>query len=495
MLPPEWYLSNGRAMQPALKSKTISGKHKVRMGPWAPRLRPPKGSTNPVSKLRTRRYKDVVKALVSPFVTLVCWLAPALALADSGPGLASSFKEALDGGSALSALALSFGAGVATSLTPCVYPMIAITVSVFGARQVKGRMEGALLSSAFVAGMTCLFTVLGVVAALSGGVFGDELGSPWVAGTLAVVFFLMALSMFGAFELALPYSWTTKLGEMGGIGYKGAFVLGMASSLIAAPCVGPVLGLLLPWVGTTGNVGFGAACMVAYSLGLGLLFWVVGTFAVGLPKGGRWMEWVKSAFGLIMLGSALYFIRAWLPGYATLEKHQTLLMVAVGLLVLGLAMGAVHLSFSSGRGAQVRKALGILSATAGILLMVGYLEASPAGAHAAWEHDLIAAREKAKQESSPLLIDFGASWCQACGELERHTFSDPRVIEEGRRFVKVKVDLSPGQDTKQGKEWLKTYGARGLPLVVLHDSAGDESARITEFVEPERFLEMMRSVN
>lgn len=410
------------------------------------------------------------------------------------PGLAGAFQRALEGNSLWSAMLMSAAAGIATSLTPCVYPMIAITVSVFGARKVQSRAQGAALSTAFVAGMTVLFTALGVVAALSGGVFGDELGSPVVAGALALVFTLMALSMFGAFELALPSSVTTRLSEMGGIGYKGAFVLGMASSIIAAPCVGPVLGLLLPWIGTTGNISFGVACMVAYSLGMGLLFWLVGTFAVGLPKSGRWMEWVKSIFGLIMLGSALYFVRAWLPWYALVQKSSGHLAVALALLAVGFALGAVHVSFSAGNAARVRKGLGIAAACVGMLITIGYLEARPAQ-HAGWEHDLAMAREKAKKESAPLMVDFGASWCQACGELDRHTFSDPRVIGEGQRFVKVKVDLSPGKDTATGKEWLKTYGARGLPLVVLHKSDGSESVRITEFVDAEKMLQLMQAVN
>jgi thiol:disulfide interchange protein DsbD len=415
------------------------------------------------------------------------------ARADAPSGLAGAFQQALEGRSLWSAMLMSAAAGVATSLTPCVYPMIAITVSVFGARKSTSRAQGAALSTAFVAGMTVLFTALGVIAALSGGVFGDELGSPIVAFSLALVFIAMALSMFGAFELALPASWTTRLSEMGGIGYKGAFVLGMASSLIAAPCVGPVLGLLLPWIGTTGDIGFGVACMVAYSLGMGLLFWLVGTFAVALPKSGRWMEWVKSVFGLVMLGSALYFIRAWLPGYQQVEQSATYLGLALGLIAVGLGLGAVHVSFYGGTAARVRKSVGIAAACFGLLIGIGYLEARPK--HLGWEHDLAMAREKAKQVAAPLMVDFGASWCQACGELERHTFSDPRVVGEGQRFIKVKVDLSPGKDTASGKEWLKTYGARGLPLVVLHTSDGRESVRITEFVDAEKMLELMQAVN
>ncbi len=430
-------------------------------------------------------------ALARLAATLLLPLLSSRALADDG--MASAFRSALEGGSTGNALLLSFLAGVATSLTPCVYPMIAITVSVFGARAVTTRTEGALLSSAFVAGMTLLFSALGVAAALTGGVFGDELGNPVIAFALAAVFFAMALSMFGAFELALPYALTTKLSEMGGIGYRGAFVLGMASSVIAAPCVGPVLGLLLPWIGTTGNVGFGLLCMVAYSLGMGLLFWVVGTFAVALPKSGRWMEWVKSAFGLVMIASALYFVRGWLPGYGQITEAPVFLYAAWGCLALGLGLGAVHLSFSGSRFDRARKTAGIALASLGAVLLLGRLEVTPV--HEGWEADLVAAREKAKAAASPLLIDFGASWCQACGELERHTFSDPRVLDEIARFVKVKVDLSPGQDVERGRKWLSSYGARGLPLVVLHDSEGRERARVTEFVEPEKMLELLRTVN
>jgi thiol:disulfide interchange protein DsbD len=407
--------------------------------------------------------------------------------------LAKAFRSALEGGSLGSAMLVSFLAGIGTSLTPCVYPMIAITVSVFGARKVQNRMEGALLSTSFVGGMALLFTGLGIVASLTGGVFGDELSKPYIAGPLALVFLVLAASMFGAFELALPHSWTTRLSEAGGLGHKGAFVLGMASSIIAAPCVGPVLGLLLPWIGTTGNIAFGVACMLAYSLGMGLLFWVVGTFAVSLPKSGRWMEWVKSGFGLLMVASALYFVRDWIPGYPALRSAPPPVFISLAVLVVGLALGAVHLSFSGGSLDRTRKSLGIVAVAVGALMLLGKLETRPT--HEGWERDLVSAREKAKAASSPLLIDFGASWCQACGELERHTFSNPDVISESQRFVKVKVDLSPGQDVAKGKEWLSGYGARGLPLVVVHDSNGKEAVRITEFVEAPRMLELLRAVN
>jgi thiol:disulfide interchange protein DsbD len=205
------------------------------------------------------------------------------------------------------------------------------------------------------------------------------------------------------------------------------------------------------------------------------------------------MEWVKSGFGLVMLGSALYFVRAWIPGYAALQEKPLSLAVALGVVAVGLVLGAVHLSFSGGGVVRARKTLGIVAVCAGTLLALGKLEARPH--HAGWENDLASAREKARSAASPLLIDFGANWCQACGELERHTFSNPIVMQEAARFVKVKVDLSPGPDVERGKEWLASYGARGLPLVVLHDRDGKEVARITEFVEAEEMIALLKRVN
>jgi thiol:disulfide interchange protein DsbD len=188
-------------------------------------------------------------------------------------------------------------------------------------------------------------------------------------------------------------------------------------------------------------------------------------------------------------------VRAWLPGYALVQKSSDHLLIALALVALGLALGAVHVSFGEGGARRVRKGLGIAASCLGILMLVGYLEARPAQQHAGWEHDLASAREKARSEKAPLMVDFGASWCQACGELDRHTFSDPRVIGEAGRFVKVKVDLSPGKDTASGKEWLKSYGARGLPLVVLHTSDGRESVRVTEFVDADKMLSLLKAVN
>lgn len=436
-----------------------------------------------------------VPALLAAGVVLAT---AATAQADWLTDASREFEVALSSGSWGFALLLVFGAGLLTSLTPCVYPMIAITVSVFGASQAKSKLHGAGLSTMYVLGMCALFTPLGLVVALTGGVFGAELSNPWVVGFLAIVFLTMAASMFGAFELALPASMQNRLATMGGLGPKGAFVLGLVGGLIAAPCTGPVLTVLLAWIGTTGDAVLGGAALFVYSLGLGLPTWLVGTFAINLPKSGAWLESVKSFFGIVMVGAALWFGRDFIGLGHVVERTPTWILASAIVLALGLALGAVHLSFhGASKATLARKATGIVMSIAGglgIVLWLGAPPVLPPGAEIVWMDDYEAAREMARSEGKPLLVDFGASWCGACEEMDRHTFSDPRVVAEGLRFVPVRVDLSPGQDVAHGRQLLATYEQRGLPLVVMHHSSGEEAARVTSFVEAERMLQLMREV-
>lgn len=443
------------------------------------------------------------RSLIVAFVSLALLLLATAAQAseqactvvgEASAGGGDAFSRALAKGPLYAGFAALVG-GLLVSLTPCVYPMIAVTVSVFGARETKSRLHGALLSGAFVLGIVAMFVPLGVVAGLTGGVFGSVLQSQWVIVGISVLFLAMAVSLFGGFEFTLPSSLTNRLALVGGIGYKGAFLLGLVCGVIAAPCTGPVLTGILTWIAKTQSVTLGASAMAAFALGLGAPFFLVGAFAVQLPKSGRWMVHVKSLLGIVLVIVALYFLSTAFPALsAWIKPGTTLFAVAVVALLLGLALGAVHRSFDEpGAGIKLMKGAGVLlTSVAGFALMIG---ASKPTRTLAWESISVdEARSKALAEKRPLLVDFTASWCGACKELDKHTFSAPTVAQEAGRFVAVKVDATDDEDpaVTAVMEQMKVVG---LPTVLVYDSEGKEAVRCTDFVPADPFLEAIKKVN
>src|SRR5512133_4026264 len=271
-------------------------------------------------------------------------LGPAGATSDHGLG-------ALLAQGSLLAFAVAFAGGVATSLTPCVYPLIPITVSIFGARKAGRRRDAVALSGLYVLGIASMYSSLGVGAALTGKAFGSVMQNPWVIGLVALVLAAMAASMFGAFELQLPSSLQARLSGVGGAGRAGAFAMGLVSGVIAAPCTGPVLAAALTFVAAKGSVAFGLGIMFTYALGMGLLFFLIGAFSISLPKSGAWMETVKSVFGVALLAAAGVFLKDALPGAKALfsAAHAAALLAAAAA-AAGVLAGALQGGFHGSAG-------------------------------------------------------------------------------------------------------------------------------------------------
>ncbi len=397
------------------------------------------------------------------------------------------------------AFAIAFAGGVLTSLTPCVYPLIPITVSIFGAREARSRGHSVALSGLYVLGIATMYSALGVGAALTGKAFGSVMQSPAVVGAVALVFAAMAASMFGAFELQLPPSLQARLSSVGGAGHLGAFLMGLVAGVIAAPCTGPVLAAALTFVAAKGSVAFGFGILFAYALGIGLLFFVLGAFSVSLPKSGAWMETVKGLFGVALLAAAGVFLKDVVPAAKPLFlASREAALGAAALAGIGVLLGAVQGSFSGPRRERLAKALGVVLTVGGIVYAAGAAGARQAAATAAapfpWTHDEARALSLARAEGRPVIVDFWADWCVACKELDRTAWSDPAVRDAAKRFVAVKVDAT--NDTPAVAAAFEKYKVVGMPTVLFIDSHGREvPARITGAVPAAEMQRWLRAVD
>jgi thiol:disulfide interchange protein DsbD len=385
----------------------------------------------------------------------------------------------------------SFGFGFLTSLTPCVYPMIPITLGIFGARGKDVRLGKALLlATAYVVGMGLTYATLGVTIALVGGQFGTLLANPYFIVSIVLLFAALAASMFGAFELNLPASWQNRLNQVGGRGFRGAFAMGMVGGLIAAPCTGPFLLSLLTFVATTHSVVGGGSLLFMYAIGMGVLFWVLAAVAMSLPKSGQWMEWVKSGGGILLLLGGIYFLKPLLPFMRHIAVPETwFLLASIALIVVGIVLGAIHLSFHGGAFEKLRKGLGIALVIAGAFAAWSYTLAPKQKLPYIYDNEA-AAFAKARDEHKGVMVDFSATWCVPCSELER-TFGDDEVYKLiTENFVPLKFDVSEGNDTDGKRQ--DHYQARTLPAVVFRSADDREVGRVNHMMEPDELTAVLK---
>jgi thiol:disulfide interchange protein DsbD len=417
-------------------------------------------------------------------VTLGILLVPGVAAAACDP-----FNEYQQRGWGWMYLA-SFGFGFQTSLTPCVYPLIPITLGIFGARG-KGvsRPRALALATAYVAGMGLTYAVLGVVIALIGSQFGTILANPYFVIPIVVIFVVLASSMFGAFELSLPANVQARLNQIGGRGFRGAFAMGLVGGLIAAPCTGPFLLGLLTFVATSRSVAGGGSLLFIYAVGMGVLFWLLAAFAMSLPKSGRWMQWVESAGGILMLLGAIYFLKPLLPFMRQLAVPETWFLVAsIAVIALGIAIGALHLSFHGNAWEKARKALGIALVVAGAFTVWSY-KLTPKH-HLSYVYDEAEAFAKARAEHKGVMVDFAATWCIPCGELEL-TFGDDEIYDLiTDNFVPLKFDVS--EDDDRSAELRRRYKAGTLPSTVYLTTEGRAVGRVRRMMEPDEMVNVLK---
>lgn len=447
-----------------------------------------------------RRLTQSLVLMTLLFVPAMAWAANC---ADGGGGSDTGrFQQILDEHGAVVAVLMSFGFGVIASLTPCVYPMVPITVSIFGATEAKSRLRGAALSGAFVLGIAALFTPMGVVSALSGKLMGSALSNQWVSLGLAALFLALAASMFGAFELALPSGLTNKLSTVGGVGFKGAFIMGLVMGLVAAPCTGPFLTGMVTVIATTKNVALGSAALFSFAMGLGVIFFVAGAFAVNLPKGGAWMMGIKWVSGVGLAYMAFSYLRDKFEPVRNLVDHPsyTFGAIAGGVLLVGLVLGVIHMVAERRKSpiahlSKPMKLASILPAVAGAAMLFSWVglnhSVDPNAPEIVWMTNEDAALAKANAEGKPVLIDFGAEWCAACKKLEHQTFPDPNVRSEAQRFVALRVDATDDEDEAVVKLKDK-YKVVGLPTVIMLDKSGKEVVRFNDFVKPDQFYTAMK---
>jgi thiol:disulfide interchange protein DsbD len=271
--------------------------------------------------------------------------------------------------------------------------------------------------------------------------------------------------------------------------------MGLVAGLIAAPCTGPVLGAVLTYVSTRQSIALGGSLLFVYALGMGLPFFIIGTFAVSLPKSGAWMDTVKSVFGVTMLVVALYFLgQVWSAIAVDVQTNLRFRLAMIGVAALGIAIGAIHLSFHGPWSARVRKGVGLLLAVGAAHFEVLSLTTAkleyPTYTPDQWTSIGGGILERARSAHKPVVIDLGANWCPACKELELKTYPDRKVVAELQRFVFLKIDDKRAKLVEQ-------FGGPGLPYVVFYDSRGNmlRDRSLSGYVPPDEFLQILKQVN
>jgi thiol:disulfide interchange protein DsbD len=395
-------------------------------------------------------------------------------------------KEVIEKG-LLYAMGMFLVFGLALNLTPCVYPVIPMTVGFFGSQGRQKKRRTFLLASYYVVGIAVVFSALGLLSGLAGKQWGFLFQSPWFVIAVSVVILSMAASMFGAFEITVP-QFLMRLGGKSRQGGIGAFVMGLTVGVVIAPCAAGVVIGLVGIIAKLGMVFLGAVLFFVMGLGLGMpyLFLAVSSGLMShLPKSGMWMVWIRKVFGILLIGVAVYF----LVPQAQQAPDQMLFYLGVLGVFGGILLG--FLDRAEGFGGRsfkiIRTVVGCVMIVGGILCVNRGLHPAPKGV--AWVHT----DTQARAEGKPLLLDFYAQWCGVCKQLDRETFSDKRVVEMAEHFVMAKIDLTT--PTAASSALREKFRIAAMPTIVFVGPDGVERTdlRIVGFAGPDQMIERMKS--
>ncbi|CAB3688530.1 protein-disulfide reductase DsbD [Paraburkholderia rhynchosiae] len=426
-------------------------------------------------------------------------------------------QSLLQGGGFLAIIGLYFVAGVVLSLLPCSYPMIPIlSAIIIGEGAGVTRARGFALSLAYVIGMALVYTALGIAAALVGQSLGAWLQSAWVLGVFGALLTIFALTLIAGFDIALPQRWQdgvshASAGRSGGK-FAAVAAMGALSALVVGACMTAPLFAVLAFIAHTGNAVLGGAALFAMGLGLGVPLLIIGLGAgTLLPRAGAWMDGVKMLFGVVLLAAALWIV------WPVLGATATMLLCALWLLIAAASLGLFSAATAEASvWRRLGRGIGAALAVWAAVLLVGLAagssdplrplavlasrsgpsaaETASSGAQAASQGDLafqpvrssVELDKAVKAVARPAMLDFYADWCVSCKEMEKFTFSDPRVQAKLKQMNLLRADVTANNADDQAL--LKRFGLFGPPGIIFFDHGGKEVLRVVGYESADKFL-------
>lgn len=416
-----------------------------------------------------------------------------------------SIANSLVSSSFIASLATFFGFGLLLSLTPCVFPMIPILSSIIVSKGNNLNVKsGFLLSAVYVFAMSLAYAIAGMIASVAGGGIQAALQNLYVLGIFSLVFIALALSMFGFYEIKLPSKFETMINKKTGSqsGYVGVFIMGFTSALIVSPCVAAPLAGALLYISQSGNLLYGGAMLFVMGLGMGVPLLIVGASSGKLlPKPGIWMDTIKNSFGFLMILMAVWVLSRILG--STFEF--------IGYGVVGVFWAVFLGAFETAEKGilKIKKSIAILMFIYSVMLIVGGFIGSKdilsplngLNLNQTQQDKITFKKVNTLDElndiiqtsSKPILVDFWASWCVSCLELDNKTFSDKSVIQELDKFTLIKIDVT--KSNNENRKILNNFSLINPPALLFFNSGRElTQKRVIGYISPENLLKKIDDI-